>query len=165
MKPRHTADDPLPEPSLNESKPAILIIGHGTRDEAGVRQFHSLVAHFRDRFPDRKCATGFLEFARPTIGEGLRELLNQGATRITAIPGMLMAAGHAKNDIPSEINELQAKHPTISIVYGAELGVDAKMLRAARDRIEEAEAEIRRYHDYESEAKKLRQLADEEQSP
>ena len=127
---------------MNASEPAILVIGHGTRDEAGVREFHSLVTHFRDRFPDRRCATGFLEFARPTIAEGLHELLDQGATRITAVPGMLMAAGHAKNDIPSEINDLQVKNPTISIVYGAELGVDAKMLRAARDRIEEAEAKI-----------------------
>jgi len=127
---------------LNESKPAILVIGHGTRDETGVRQFHSLATHFRDRFPDRHCATGFLEFARPTIAEGLAELLNQGATRITAVPGMLMAAGHAKNDIPSEINELQAQHRNISISYGAELGVNAKMLRAAGDRIAEAESEL-----------------------
>ena len=118
----------------------MLVIGHGTRDEDGVREFLSVAEHLRERFPERQCATGFLEFARPTISEGLGELLDGGARRVIAIPGMLMAAGHAKNDIPSEINELQARHPGVEITYGAELGVNAKLLRAARDRIEQAEA-------------------------
>ncbi len=125
---------------MNGSRPAILVIGHGTRDVEGVRQFHGLAAHLRERFPDRLCATGFLEFARPTIEEGFLDLVSQGATRITAVPGMLMAAGHAKNDIPSEINELQARYPEVELTYGVELGVNAKMLRAARDRIAEAES-------------------------
>ena len=54
-----------------------------------------------------------------------------------AVPGMLFAAGHAKNDIPSVLNTYAAKHG-ISIDYGKELGIDPKMLRAAADRIGEA---------------------------
>ena len=84
---------------------------------------------------------GFLEFARPTIGERLDDLRAGGATDILAVPGMLFAAGHAKNDIPSVLNDYAAKHDGFSIRYGRELAVDLKLLTAARERIAAAEAE------------------------
>ncbi|MCM2971541.1 sirohydrochlorin chelatase [Larsenimonas suaedae] len=123
-------------------KPAILFVGHGSRDVDAVNEFTQLTAHFRERYPDRLCEYGFLEFARPVIYDGVKKLVDQGATTISAVPGMLMAAGHAKNDIPSELNALQAEFDGITINYGAELGVNANMLQAARDRIEAAEQDF-----------------------
>ena len=125
---------------LKPEQPAILFVGHGSRDNEAVEEFQQLKEHFKALYPERKVAYGFLEFARPIIADGVRELIAQGATNITAIPGMLMAAMHAKNDIPSEINLLQANSPGLVINYGSELGVQANMLQAARYRIEEAEA-------------------------
>ncbi len=58
--------------------------------------------------------------------------------RVLAVPGMLFAAGHAKNDIPSVLNTYQAANPEMTIEYGRELGVDLKMIRAASERIEAA---------------------------
>ncbi|MCG8610773.1 MAG: sirohydrochlorin chelatase, partial [Pseudomonadales bacterium] len=94
------------------------------------------------RYPERLCETGFLEFARPVIADGVDKLVSQGARKITAVPGMLMAAGHAKNDIPSELNTLQQQIDGLEITYGTELGVHPKMIKAAAARIEEAEAEF-----------------------
>jgi len=125
-------------------KPAILICGHGSRDVDAVREFDQLAAHMKKRFPDRLCDSGFLEFAKPMIATGADNLVEQGAKNITAIPGMLMAAGHAKNDIPSEINELNAHHKDsgVHFKYGRELGVHPKMIQAAEARIKEAEVEF-----------------------
>lgn len=123
-------------------KPAILFVGHGSRDVDAVNEFYQLADHFRQRFPDRLVETGFLEFVKPIIAEGIEKLVAQGATHILAIPGMLMAGGHAKNDIPSELNALQAQYG-VTIEYGAELGVNANMLQAAQARIETAEAELK----------------------
>jgi sirohydrochlorin cobaltochelatase len=128
--------------TINTHHSAILVVGHGSRDVEGINEFLRLSDHLRETFPERLCATGFLEFARPTIDEGLSELIRQGAKEITALPGMLMAAGHAKNDIPSELNHFQAEHPDVKITYGVDLGVHAKMLRAAKERIESCEAEF-----------------------
>lgn len=125
-----------------DQKLAILFVGHGSRDNEAVEEFNQLADHFRKRFPDRLCATGFLEFARPMIAEGLDELMAQGARDVLAIPGMLMAAGHAKNDIPSELNTLQAEREGLKINYGAELGVNAKMLQAAKEWIVEGESQF-----------------------
>lgn len=126
--------------TVDLSKPAILFVGHGSRDVDAVREFYQLAEHFKNRFPDRLVETAFLEFVKPIIAQGVETLKAKGATHIQAIPGMLMAGGHAKNDIPSELNALQQSHD-IQIDYGAELGVDAKMLQAAQARIEEAEAQ------------------------
>ncbi len=51
---------------------------------------------------------------------------------------MLFAAGHAKNDIPSVLNTWAAQNPGVIVNYGRDLGIDAKMLRAAGDRIQDA---------------------------
>src|SRR3546814_5314659 len=82
---------------------------------------------------------GFLEFATPIIREGLDKLRAGGVTRCLAVPGMLFAAGHAKNDIPSVLNTYQAQHPEMTIDYGRELAIDPKLLKAAAARIEEAQ--------------------------
>ncbi len=123
-------------------KPAILFVGHGSRDVEAVEEFYQLAEHFRQRFPDRLVETGFLEFVRPIIAQGVEKLVEQGARHIQAIPGMLMAGGHAKNDIPSELNALQLEYG-VKIDYGAELGVNPKMLQAAQARIEQAEEELK----------------------
>ena len=54
-----------------------------------------------------------------------------------AVPGMLFAAGHVKNDVPSVLNAYAAEHG-IRIDYGRDLGIDPKLLAAARERIEAA---------------------------
>ncbi|MCK5814226.1 MAG: sirohydrochlorin chelatase [Cocleimonas sp.] len=124
------------------SDSAILVIGHGSRSVSAVEEFYQVAEQLQKRFPKRLIETGFLEFARPMIADGLTKLIDKGATDIIALPGMLMAAGHAKNDIPSEINTLMSLNPEVSIRYATELGVDAKMICAAAARIETAETQF-----------------------
>ena len=120
-------------------KPAILVIGHGSRDVDALREFEQVAGHLQQRFPDRKIETGYLEFAKPVIADGIDKLVKQGVTEIIGLPGMLMAAGHAKNDIPSELNTLMADYDGLNITYATELGVQPKMIQAAAARIEECE--------------------------
>jgi len=121
-------------------KTAIMICGHGSRDVEAIQEFELLAQHFRQRLPDYDIESGFLEFARPVIRDGLNKLKDRGATRILALPAMLFAAGHVKNDLPWEINSYASENPELEIKYGRELAVDLKLLRAASQRIEEAEA-------------------------
>lgn len=116
----------------------IMVCGHGSRNQNAVREFAVLAERLRERFPDWPVDYGYLEFANPVIHHGLDALREKGATKILAVPGMLFAAGHAKNDIPSVLNTYQARHDDITITYGRELGIDLKMIRAAGERIREA---------------------------
>ncbi len=121
-------------------KPAILVIGHGSRDVDALREFEQVAEHLKQRLSDRKIETGYLEFAKPVIANGIDKLVKEGVTEIIGLPGMLMAAGHAKNDIPSELNTLMSEYDGLKITYATELGVQPKMIQAAAARIEEAES-------------------------
>ena len=117
------------------SKTAVLICGHGSRDADAVREFELLAAALRPRFPRYDFATGYLEFATPNIRDGLAELVARGAKRIYAVPGMLFAASHVKNDLPWEMNSFIAEHPGVEVRLGRDLAIDAKLINAAADRI------------------------------
>ncbi len=124
-----------------EEKIGLMICGHGSRDERAVEEFARLAERVRRRLQGRwPVEHGYLEFARPIIREGLDALRERGCTRILAVPGMLFAAGHAKNDIPSVLNRYAKEHG-VRIDYARELGLDPRMLRAAAARIEQAEQE------------------------
>jgi len=113
----------------------VLICGHGSRDDEAVREFELLAAALRPRFPDYDFATGYLEFAQPNIRDGLAELVARGARRIYAVPGMLFAASHVKNDLPWEMNSFIAANPGIDLRLGRDLAIDAKLINAAAHRV------------------------------
>ncbi len=117
-----------------------MLCGHGSRNRLAVDEFANLSRRLRARLPGVPVEYGYLEFANPVIHKGLDRLRTAGVKKVLAIPGMLFAAGHAKNDIPSVLNTYAATHQGFEIIYGRELGVDLKMIRAAGERIAEAEA-------------------------
>ena len=120
------------------SKIGVMICGHGSRDVNAVHEFESVARGIRERLPQYDVESGFLEFATPIIRDGLDKLRERNNDLVLAIPGMLFAAGHAKNDIPSVLGTYEARHPQMEIRYGRELGIDPKLLEAAGDRIRTA---------------------------
>ena len=120
-------------------KIGVMVCGHGSRDGDAIREFQTMAAALGQRLPQYELESGFLEFARPVIRDGLEALKRRGVKRILAVPGMLFAAGHVKNDVPSEINEFAQANPDIELRFGRDLAIDPRMLRAAGERIAEAE--------------------------
>ena len=121
------------------SKIGVMVCGHGSRDVEAITEFGAVAAGIASRLPEYPVESGFLEFARPIIRDGLDKLRHKGVEHILAVPGMLFAAGHVKNDIPSVLNDYRAEFPGLSIEYGRDLAIDTRLLRAAAERIEQAE--------------------------
>jgi len=119
-------------------KIGVMVCGHGSRDIQAIREFEAVARGIRERLPQYEVESGFLEFAQPIIRDGLDKLHERKVREILAVPGMLFAAGHAKNDIPSVLATYEAAHPSIPIHYGRELGIDGKLLAAAGTRLREA---------------------------
>lgn len=119
-------------------KTGVMICGHGSRSQSAVDEFATLADKLPAYLPDDWMTDyGYLEFANPVIRDGLDNLRDAGCDRILAVPGMLFAAMHAKNDIPTVLNTYAEKHG-IDVHYGRELGVDPKMIAAAAGRVQEA---------------------------
>jgi sirohydrochlorin cobaltochelatase len=125
-------------------KIAVMVCGHGSRDTDAIREFELVAGGIKARLPGYDVETGYLEFARPMIRDGLEALKARGAKRILAVPGMLFAATHVKNDLPWEINTFAAENPGIAVNFGRDLAIDAKLLEAAAARIAAAEIEAKR---------------------
>jgi sirohydrochlorin cobaltochelatase len=114
---------------------AALLCGHGSRDREAIAEFELVAAALRPRLPGFDLGIGYLEFARPTIRDGLAALAKRGARQIFTIPGMLLAASHLKRDLPREIGTFMADNPEVDVRQGRDLSVGPKLSRAAADRI------------------------------
>ncbi len=120
------------------SRIGVMVCGHGSRDEEAVGEFAAVARGIRERLPAYPVESGFLEFARPIIRDGLDRLRALGCDRVLAVPGMLFAAGHAKNDIPAVLSTYEAQYPQMAIDYARELALDAKLINASAERIRAA---------------------------
>jgi sirohydrochlorin cobaltochelatase len=115
--------------------PALLVVGHGSRDPRGVREFHELLVLVEERSPGLLVEGGFIELSRPPISECVNRLLEGGARRIAAVPLMLLAAGHAKDDIPATLVREKIHHPEVEFQYGRALGIRPELLSLMDERI------------------------------
>jgi sirohydrochlorin cobaltochelatase len=138
MHPASSNSAPLaPLGEAADGRLGVLICGHGSRNRLAVAEFADLAGALRQRLLPLPLEYGYLEFAQPILRDGLEALRAQGVQHILAVPAMLFAAGHAKNDIPSVLNTWAAE-TGIRVDYGRELGVDLKMIQAAGQRLREA---------------------------
>jgi sirohydrochlorin cobaltochelatase len=128
-------DLPVAAHGKKMGEPALLIVGHGTRDPRGAQEFHELVALIRARNPGLKVEGGFIELSRPPISECVDRLVGAGSREISAVPLMLLAAGHAKDDIPATLVRERTSHPGLNFHYGRALGIRPELLELMGERI------------------------------
>jgi len=55
----------------------VLIIGHGTREDSSMQAYYDTVDLVRNMLPKTLVEGAYLEFAKPTIMEGIDLLIDQ----------------------------------------------------------------------------------------
>ncbi|HSH61072.1 MAG TPA: sirohydrochlorin chelatase [Acidimicrobiales bacterium] len=123
---------------MNAERPALLLIGHGSRSQAGVAEYWSLVEALRGQDPSMAIGGGFIELARPNLDSAIDELAAAGRRSVVAVPLLLLGAGHQKDDGPAALARARIRHPGVEFLYGRALGIHPLVLAVARDRIAEA---------------------------
>ena len=124
-------------------KTAVVLMGHGSRDAAGAAEFAALAEALRQLRPEWSIAAGVLEFPSaevPSIQEAFDQAVAHGARRIIAAPVLLFRAGHAKDDMPREIEAARFRHPAVEIAGTADLGTAEALLDLVADRVAEVGA-------------------------
>lgn len=122
-------------------RPGLLLIGHGTRDAEGTAAFLELARLVSAARPDIAVQPCFLELAQPDIPTGLADLVAQGVRPVTAVPLLLLAAGHAKRDIPQWLSQAAAAHRGLEWRLTGHLGCHPAVLDLSAQRFREALAE------------------------
>ena len=116
----------------------LLLVGHGSRSEEGRAELLQLSDLVRRRAPHIAVEAGFLELSEPPAGAACDRLVARGIGRISVIPLMLNAAGHAKSDVPAVVLAARRRHPGVEVHYGRPLGPDHALLSLASQRISSA---------------------------
>ena len=119
---------------------ALLIAGHGTTDPDGANQFRQFVKRVAGRV-EVPVAGGFIELSPPPLTEAVTQLVDAGTDRLAAVPLMLVAAGHAKGDIPAAVARERGRHPGLSTESGRPIGPHPAILGLLRERAAEAGAD------------------------
>lgn len=128
----HNAREILP-PSP-ERRTSVLVVGHGSRDEAANVEFEKLVAAYRDTHPDYQVSHCYIELAYPPLAIALAALANN-SDEVIAVPLFLFGAGHLKNDIPIALAKARHNYPHVRFVVSRELGVHSTLIDLAFERV------------------------------
>ena len=117
----------------------VLLIGHGTRNQGGMAQFHNLCRCVASRLHPVPVEQAFLELQQPDIGQAINRLIERGARRLTVMPLLLFAAGHAKRDIPAAIQAAAERSsvPGLRVLQAAHLGLHPALVELSRLRGEQ----------------------------
>ncbi|MFJ2258122.1 sirohydrochlorin chelatase [Streptomyces sp. NPDC087844] len=118
--------------------PALLLAGHGTRDDAGAEAFRDFVRELGRRNPGLPVAGGFIGLSRPPLGDAVAELAAQGVRRFAAVPLMLGPAGPAEGDLQAALARERERHPGTSYAYGRPLGPHPALLAMLERRLDDA---------------------------
>ncbi|MEB3102072.1 sirohydrochlorin chelatase [Ferviditalea candida] len=116
----------------------ILLVGHGSRDPEGNLELLEFAELVRRTAPQFVIETSFLEFAEPTIEQGIDRCVELGATRVVLVPIILFAAGHAKLHIPAAVDQARLQYPHVHFVYGRPIGIHQKVMDILKSRLAEA---------------------------
>jgi sirohydrochlorin cobaltochelatase len=124
--------------NANPTDTGILLVGHGTRDEAGQAEIRTLSASVAEALSPWRVETGFIELAEPTIGEGVNRLVQYGVLRIRVVPLLLFSAGHAKADLPQATDQAALVHKHVEITVAGPFGLDERIGALSQRRFKEA---------------------------
>ncbi|MEI6043990.1 MAG: sirohydrochlorin chelatase [Chloroflexota bacterium] len=114
----------------------VLLIGHGTRDAEGVAELRAFAERFNQTLGEqRPVHLCFLEQAEPLVMEMIERCVAGGAKRIIAIPFLLLAANHVKNDLANLIDLARRQHTQVEIRFGGPIGLQPLLLEILADQL------------------------------
>ena len=114
---------------------ALLIVAHGSRKASSNDEVIAVVAQVKETLGDRYSSihAAFLELADPSIEDGIKTCLLEGAKSIVILPYFLALGKHVSSDIPEIIRKQQQLYPDVDIVLTEHLGSQVGITKLLAD--------------------------------
>jgi sirohydrochlorin ferrochelatase len=120
---------------------ALLLIAHGSREEAANADLHFVVEALRRQGRYTVVEASFLELAEPDIDTGAVRCVEQGAKRVILLPYFLSAGVHVRRDLTEARRRLADRHPHVEFQLAEPLGRHPLLLDIVAARANEASSE------------------------
>lgn len=115
----------------------MLLVGHGTRDEIGTRQFFELSEVLSRQAAPQSVQSCLLELQPPTVRQGWQRLVGSGVDDVRVLPLLLFTAGHSREDIPAAVAAAAADTPGVTYRISRPLSRHPQILQLAIERLTE----------------------------
>ena len=112
---------------------AIILFGHGARDQRWREPFDRLATLWQEQYPDTPVELAFLEMMQPSLEQAVAILNAKGASDVTIVPVFFGQGGHLRNDFPVLLEECRAKFSGVQLRATSAVGDDLADLQAIVD--------------------------------
>jgi len=109
-------------------RPALLLVGHGSRVGPANRIVRRIARALRLRFPGRVVEACYLEAASPDVQTGIERCVARGATRVLLVPYLLLLGGHVRRDLPRAAARARRRHRGLVVRIASHLGDDPRLV-------------------------------------
>ena len=101
---------------------ALILFGHGSRDPEWAATLDRICHSVKERSPETRVETAYLEFTAPSLPESVARLAGEAYRRIVVVPVFLARGGHLKHDLPMLMAELRQAHAQVDFELSPPLG-------------------------------------------
>jgi sirohydrochlorin ferrochelatase len=115
-------------------KQALLVMVHGSPRPIANNDMFAVVDVIRERGVYPIVEVGFMEINEPSIPEAIERCVAQGAERVLAVPYFLHTGNHVTDDLPTLLEEAQARYPQVEFLMGDYLGHDPLLADVVAER-------------------------------
>lgn len=109
---------------------ALLLVAHGSRRSQSNDEVEILANKIKDRCADQYAIvnSAFLELAEPSIPEGIKKCVEQGATSVVVLPYFLNSGRHVTEDIPNIVDGVKSDCSGVDIQIISHVGASDLMV-------------------------------------
>ena len=121
---------------------ALVIVSHGSRRQQSNDEVNEVCAKLNDYLDEsfEVIHSAFLEIASPSIPDGIKHCIDEGAKSVTVLPYFLAAGRHVAEDIPSIVGAARKEFPGIAFSITQHIGAVEGMSRLIASVAKESEA-------------------------
>ncbi|HSV51539.1 MAG TPA: CbiX/SirB N-terminal domain-containing protein [Burkholderiaceae bacterium] len=106
----------------------IVLLAHGSRDPLWRKPVEAVAERIRALDATALVRCGYLELTEPDLAGAVAQLTGQGARSIRVLPLFLGMGKHAREDLPSLLEELRAAHPQVAFELATTVGEDSRLV-------------------------------------
>ena len=118
------------------STTGIVIVDHGSRRAASNEMLEHFVAEYAQQTHYTIVEPAHMELAEPSIATAFGRCVERGATQVVICPYFLLPGKHWDEDIPELTRAAAEKHPGVSYMVTAPIGLHPIMKQVIESRID-----------------------------
>ena len=115
---------------------SILLVSHGSHNPKTKQEIADLTQKIKSATQTKHVRFAFLEIESPSIPEGIKQCVEEGADEVLLLLNFLNSGRHVDEDIPAIVADEAKKYPQCTLSVSKPVGQHDGILKLFLDLIE-----------------------------